>query len=123
MASFWRADGGRIAAAEPRRAPCAEERELWVGMDYDRRAGRLAWRMGPYGDGVYQILLVTGEDRPQVSAPVPLASAGEAPIALTEPFRYVAKYRSPAGWQTYSPVLTLDPAVGHLRWERPGAGE
>lgn len=120
-AAFWHAEDGGIAAVDaPGDTACAEDRELSVEMTYDRGAGRLAWRLGPQREdgGAYQILLVSGGDPGNVSMPVPVASAGEAPWNLGEPFRWIVKYRSSAGWRTYSPILTLDPEVGFLRWER-----
>jgi hypothetical protein len=117
---FWHDAGGRIAAvATPSEAPtCAVERELSAELRYDRARGRLAWRLGPYADGRYELLLVTGGAVPEVSAPVPIAAAGEAPLALAAPLRAVVAYRSPERWRTYSPVLALDPSSGQLHWER-----
>lgn len=121
--TFWQEEGGRIAAVEPPRQACAEDRPLSVEMSYDRRSGRLGWRLGPHraDRGSYQVLLVTGEGPPDVSTPVPIAASGEAPLALREEFRWIVKYRSSEGWQTYSPILTLDPEIGRLGWERETA--
>ncbi len=113
----WAYSGDRlIAGTPPPAAACAEPRALEVEMRYDRRSDRFAWRFGPYEDGTFQVLLVS--DRQGVSVPVPMAAAGDAPLALTEPFRWIVKYRSPDGWQTYSPVLALDPDGGPLQWQR-----
>lgn len=122
---FWHAAGDRIVASDPPSGTCAEERSLSVDMSYDPATGRLGWRLGPHrtDQGSYQALLVTGElvtgeQPPNVSAPLPIASTGEAPYALREPFRWIIKFRSTEGWQTYSPILTFDPGQGPFTWER-----
>jgi hypothetical protein len=118
-AAFRHDDGAGIAAlAPPSGTACAVERELSAELRYDAARGRLAWRLGPYEEGLYELLLVTGGEVAQVSAPVPIAAAGEAPLALTAPLRVVVAYRSPERWRTYSPVLALDPAAGRLLWQR-----
>ncbi len=109
---------GEPLSFSPGDGACAEERELQVEMSYEASTSRLGWRLGPWEEGRYELLLVGDVQRPEVSIPVPLVREGEAPFALGDSLRVIVKYSSPEGWQTYSPVLTLDPAAGRLSWER-----
>lgn len=118
-AAFRRVAGEAIESVEPPLdAACAVERELAVEMRYDAPRGRLGWRFGPHAGGLYELLMVTGDEPPEISAPVPITAAGEAPLTLREPFRAVVGYRSPERWRTFSPVLALDPTTGGLQWRR-----
>lgn len=109
---------GEVVRYAPGDGDCAEERELRVEMTYDASTSRLGWRFGPWTVGRYEILLAGDEEKPEVSIPVPLLREGEAPLTVGDSFRVIVKYSSPEGWRTYSPVLTLDPSVGRLAWER-----
>jgi hypothetical protein len=64
-------------------------------------AGNLLWRLGPYTDGQYWLLLGDGVD----AYAVPAAAGFEVPRLARVSLR--VHYRSPAGWDTYSPPLSL----------------
>ncbi len=117
-AAIW-----RVAEDRPRRVDSAPEpgcdarREVAVAMTHDRQRGRLSWRFGPWQEGRYEALLISGEAPPGVSIPVAVPRQGSMPYWLFEPLRLVVKYRSPEGWQTYSAVLTVEPD-GHVETSR-----
>jgi hypothetical protein len=81
------------------------------------------WQLGPYQQGQYyatvsiQKDVITGE---WLAVP----AQGKHPIELSKTLYLLVKYVSPEGWQTYSPVLELEPAqkdaqgVVQLIWQR-----
>ncbi len=108
----WRRSDGRFAAVEDAAgADCAPggDRALEVDLAHDRARKRMSWTFGPYLEGSYGVLLISGDEAPGVSIPVPLPRQGSTPYWLFEPLRFVVRYRSPEGWQTYSPVYTVEP--------------
>ena len=109
---LWRyADGRLVVVEEPAGAGCAlgGGRALEIDLAHDRAAKRMSWTFGPYPDGAYEVLLISGAETPGVSIPVALPRQGSMPYWLFEPLRFVVRYRSPEGWQTYSPIYTVEP--------------
>ncbi len=109
--SRWLYSGGQIAAApDPSAGDCDARRPLEVRMSHDRTARRMSWRFGPYAEGSYEVLLFSSAGgRPGISIPVAIPRQGSMPYWLSRPLRFVLKYRSPEGWQTYSPVFRVEP--------------
>ncbi len=106
----WRYDGRQVVVAETAPADgCAAGRALEVELSHDRRAHRMSWTFGPYLEGAYEVLLISGNEAPGVSIPVPIPRQGSMPYWLSEPLRFVVKHRSPEGWQTYSPIFAVEP--------------
>ena len=105
----WRYEGGRIATVEDVTGDCNAGRPLAVALSHDQASGTMSWTFGPYDDGVYEVLLLSGVETLGVSIPVTLPQQGSLPYWLSEPLHFVVKYRSSAGWQTYSPVYTVEP--------------
>ena len=106
----WRYQDGRIATAEMVAAEdCDVDRPLAIELSHDREQNRISWTFGPYAQGVYEVLLISGVGAPGVSIPVALPRQGSTPYWLFEPLRLVVRYRSPEGWQTYSTVYTVKP--------------
>lgn len=98
---------------------CASPRALTVEMHHDPDIGRLSWQLGPYTSGEYEVMLVHGGNPPAVSVPVPIGPQGSTPWALTQPLRWIIKFRSDEGWETFSPVLELDSNRPTQSWARP----
>ncbi len=121
----WSFAGGRIEALESgHTGDCSVEAPLSVTLRYHPDQHRMSWAFGPWAatDGTFEVLLISSVQRPEVSIPVPIVPRGSAPYALDGPSRWLVKYRSNEGWQTYSPVLTLDPAQTSevfYEWSRP----
>ncbi len=108
----WRYAEGRLTVVEdPAGAGCALAggQALEIDLAHDRAGKRMSWTFGPYLEGVYEVLLISGAETPGVSIPVALPRQGSMPYWLFEPLRFVVKYRSPEGWQTYSAVYTVEP--------------
>ncbi len=105
----WRYTEGRITAAPITAAgDCDARRPLEVRLSHDQPTKTMSWRFGPYSEGTYEVLLLSGSGRPGVSIPIVIPRQGSMPYWLTRPLRFVLKYRSPEGWQTYSPVFEVD---------------
>ncbi len=106
----WRYADGRLVE-DPAGADCtiAGDRALEIDLAHDRAGKRMSWTFGPYPEGSYQVLLISGAKAPGVSIPVALPRQGSMPYWLFEPLRFVVRYRSPEGWQTYSAVYTVEP--------------
>jgi hypothetical protein len=92
---------------------CASIRgDARLSADFHYDGGVVSWRLGPYHDGAYGLVIANGVQAfdvlPEDSFKVELQS-----IALR------VRYGSPAGWVTYSPELALD-FVHHpdVRWTR-----
>ncbi len=112
----WRYDAGKIVPAGEAAGTghgnvpgCDAGRPLEVELAHDHGAKRMSWTFGPYLDGTYEVLLISGVETPGVSIPVPLPRQGSMPYWLSEPLRFVVKHRSPEGWQTYSRIYTVEP--------------
>ena len=120
----WSFAGGRIERIEPGQAgECSVEAPLSVALRYHPDQHRMSWEFGPWtpADGIFEVLLISSVQRPEVSIPVPIVPRGSAPYALDGPSRWLVKFRSNEGWQTFSPVLTLDPAENpEVAYERNG---
>lgn len=117
-----RYENGLIVSFEPTPdLTCARPRALSVKMRYDAKSSRLSWQLGPYSSGEYQVLLVHGEETLAVSVPVPIGDVGSTPWTFNRPLRWIIKYRSSEGWETFSPVLKLEEASASLFWSRPDA--
>ncbi len=114
------AGGGRVrglAAGEASRlraAYCPSIREdAPLSVDLRLAGGDLVWRLGPYSTGAWSLVVGGGED----AYPVPRAAGFQVPGLQAVTLR--VHYASPAGWNTYSPQLSL--AAGsrpHLVFER-----
>lgn len=77
----------------------------------------LFWRLGPYGAGSYAFVLANGVRVFEV----PQRGGFQLPGWTGISFR--VRYRSPEGWVTYSPELSMDfERHPSLRWRRGGAG-
>jgi len=70
--------------------------------DFRHRGQTLSWRLGPYADGRYSILLGRGEHAFTVPAEASFRLGDLTAIDLR------VRYDSPAGWVTYSPEIHLD---------------
>ncbi len=106
----WRyADSGLVAVADSVGQGCATDQPLEVEMAHDQARNRMSWTFGPYSEGTYEVLLISGVETPEISIPVVLPRQGSMPYWLFEPVRFVVKYRSLEGWQTYSPVYSVEP--------------
>jgi len=81
------------------------------------------WQLGPYQQGQYYATLSTEKDV-ITGKWLAVPAQGKHPIELSNRSYLLVKYVSPEGWQTYSPVLELDPAqknaqgVMQLIWQR-----
>ncbi len=105
----WRYSQGRIVDAEPPSPGCDEDRKLDVELSHDRRAHRMFWSFGPYDEGSYEVLLISGIETPGISIPVALPRQGSMPYWLSGPLRFVVKHRSPDGRLTYSQNYVVEP--------------
>ncbi len=114
----WQYADGRLTPLVPLRGnppegdaagrDCDAGRPLEIELSHDRTEKRMSWTFGPYAEGVYEVLLISGVENPGVSIPVAIPRRGSMPYWLVEPLRFVVKYRSPEGWQTYSSVYLVE---------------
>ncbi len=117
--TFWEAKDERIEAVK--RTPgetCDAGRLLAVDMRHDLDGQRLSWELDPIDGGGYQALLLSHEVSPGISFPISIPPQGSLPFRLSEPLRFVLRYRSPDGWRTYSQIHVVDPG-GRARPEQP----
>lgn len=95
---------GLAAGAAPRlrAAYCTSIREdAPLSADLLLARGDLVWRLGPYSTGDYSLVVGGGQD----AYPVPRAAGFQVPGLQAVTLR--VHYASPAGWNTYSPELSL----------------
>ena len=71
------------------------------------------WTLGPYTVGSWAFILTDG----LVAYEVPRL-AGFRGKGLKN-FQLRVRYTSPAGWRTYSPLLTVDASKGSQSFNRP----
>jgi hypothetical protein len=83
---------------------------LQLRFDQD---GTMYWTLGPYNAGSWAFILTDG----QVAYDVPRL-AGFRGKGLRN-FQLRVRYTSPAGWRTYSPLLTVDASKGSQSFNRP----
>ncbi|MCK5877440.1 MAG: hypothetical protein KAG43_07380 [Candidatus Marithrix sp.] len=78
----------------------------------------LHWQLGPYKQGQYYAVISTKRDMiaGQWTA---ITAHGSYPYNLPEKLYIAIKYDSPTGWQTYSPVLTLESTQNSITWTGP----
>ena len=78
-------------------------------------AGRtLHWTLGPYREGTWSFLLDDGRQA------FPMPANGGFQLQRTGALSLRVKYRSPEGWNTYSPELKVDFERNRsFRWARP----
>ncbi len=106
---MWRyGDQGVLQTKNELASTCAIDRDLEVDLVHDATRKRLVWSFGPYEEGQYAALLVSGSSRQGSSLPIPLARTGEMPYWLFDALRFVIRYRAPGGWTTYSPVFRVE---------------
>ncbi|MFL6198778.1 MAG: hypothetical protein ACJ76J_06360 [Thermoanaerobaculia bacterium] len=81
-------------------------------------AGRtLHWTLGPYRDGTWSFVLGDG-----IQA-FPMPANGGFQLRQAGAISLRVKYRSPEGWTTYSPELSMDfTRAPGFRWARPPRG-
>lgn len=87
--------------------PCSVEVSLVIEMVHDAERRRLSWEFGPYRDGRYSALVISGAEHPGVSIPVPVPRQGT--LTNSDPLQFVIRYDSPAGWSAYSQVYRIEP--------------
>ena len=77
------------------------------------RGDAVFWHLGPYADGQYRFLIADGVQ----AFDVPRDDGFHLPGVDAFPLR--VGYRSPEGWVTYSPAMTVDVRrqIG-ARWRR-----
>lgn len=112
--TLWTFEAGRIERLAGRETGgCAVDAPLSVSLRYHPDQHRMSWDFGPWAaaDGTFEVLLVSSAQRPEVSVPVPIVRRGSSPYALDGPSHWLIKFRSKEGWQTFSPILTLDPSL------------
>ena len=109
-----RIDDGKPSPDAPPPA-CDQSRPLDVELRHDPVRGRIEWELGPSTAGRYQVMMVFSKDPTRepagIGPPIPVTPAGSLPWTLSEPLRLIVRYRSPDGWTTFSPILSLAP--GH----------
>ncbi len=107
-------DVTRAASAAAARY-CASLRAAPLAARFESSRGSFFWILGPYPRGQYALVF----DRGVEAVPVDRDGGYQAsPDALT----LMVRYRSPQGWVTYSPQLTMDfRAASRYRWERPAS--
>ncbi len=97
-----------------------QERQDWrartkphqpLQIETSMRGTLLSWKLGPYTEGRYSFIL---ED----SLCFPQPPNSHRYIRPQPRFSFRVKYESPEGWQTYSPLLTLDGNPATLEWSR-----
>ncbi|HEX2164967.1 MAG TPA: hypothetical protein VHM02_13565 [Thermoanaerobaculia bacterium] len=121
----WQGEGGRMVAvgaaelAARRRRACAALRgDAPLSVRLVPSEPVLWWRLGPYEEGDYRILLDDG-----VRA-IPVPAEGGYWLQRRGPFRLRVRYGSPAGWTTYSPELVVELGSGRpVEWRRGAAEE
>jgi len=125
--SVYRYKDGAMEKANPAqaagRADCGNDSaDLTVEMYIISNS--LRWKFGPYTEGRYYFS-GNSEDAYMSGFFLPLPPEGRFPMKLSAQLNFVIRYVSPEGWQTYSPVLTVDGSElenrGSLefRWKRP----
>lgn len=72
----------------------------------------LFWRLGPYREGSYWLVMGDGAQALEVPRSGGFQTRGMRKLELR------IKYRSPEGWVTYSPELAVDLTRGPFRWGR-----
>ncbi|HAO19141.1 MAG TPA: hypothetical protein DCQ37_00755 [Desulfobacteraceae bacterium] len=97
---------------------CGIRKELSVYISY--RDGKVTWQFGPYKDEAY-MLYMGNTDKSQF---IEISSKGERSYEKkVKDISFIVIYKSPEGWETYSPMLTFttpDPKneYGYIKWER-----
>lgn len=86
---------------------CSVSRAVEVSMVDDASSREIQWTLGPYEDGAYSALLISGQAYPGISVPVPIPRQGV--LTNTDTFRFVIRYQSPEGWRAYSPIHEIQP--------------
>jgi hypothetical protein len=96
------------------RRHCSSIREaVPLRAEFRHRGQTLSWRLGPYDEGRYTIVLGRGEHAFTVPAEASFRLGDSTAIDLR------VRYDSPAGWVTYSPEIHLDFArQPDLTWHR-----
>lgn len=96
---------------------------------------QLHWQLGPYTgkQGTYYVWAVAIEEKFNLSyiSPQPIPSQGLYTFeqALTQPIKVLVKYQSSEGWETYTPVLVVDPkqanaqGIVEVNWHRSTQAE
>jgi len=84
------------------RVTCREIVAMPVNASFDINPGTVFWRLGPYRDGTYALVL--GEGSSAFDVP---RDAGFR-IGKTPGFPVRVRYTSPSGWMTYSPETLLE---------------
>jgi len=78
----------------------------------------VSWSLGPYAAGRYRFVLGDG------ATAVDMPRTGGFLLRQLAPFSLRVKYESPDGWVTYSPALSVDPAVKTaVSWRRERPAE
>lgn len=111
---IWQFDGHDVREAKVDAAPyCASIRnDAPLTTDFHYGDGAVSWKLGPYRDGTYSLVIANGiqafDVPPEDSFKIALPA-----ISLR------VRYQSPQGWVTYSPEIALD-FVHHpdTRWTR-----
>ncbi len=97
---------------------CGSKKELSVYISY--KDGKVTWQFGPYKDEAYMLYMGNTD----ISEFIEISSKGERNYEMrVKDIFFIIKYKSPEGWETYSPMLTFttpDPKneQGYIKWER-----
>lgn len=88
-------------------------RDAPLSARFNQADNAIFWELGPYREGAYSLVFDAGAQAfPVRSRDGYQVSAGE--------FVTMVRYRSPEGWTTYSPPLTVDLRLGQpFVWHRP----
>jgi hypothetical protein len=99
-----------------RRAACgAVDPEAPLSVRLDPRPDAVWWHLGPHQQGDYRLLLADGVRALDVPRHGGYHLLARTPVTLR------IAYRSPEGWTTYSPELTVEPGSGKVVvWRRGG---
>lgn len=105
----YRWDGTALAAATPPPTECRKRADAPLSLTIELDNTVFRWRMGPYQEGIYTILVLDKDEDFIVAFPsVPHTVVfNYIPLA---PLRFVLRYNAPQGWHSYSPPLVFDPA-------------
>lgn len=83
---------------------CSKKESLSVDIYYTD--GFVKWQLGPYQEENYMLAQI---DKEMLTEFVSLARLGEYKYKIDlKDTAFVIKYKSPEGWETYSPVLKFD---------------